>query len=79
MDVLAGFLHECCDTEWTGSIIPETQASRLYAACRNWAERCGEKIETSTKFGSQLRERGFERLRKNDGNYYRAITLKTEI
>ena len=36
----------------------------------------GEKVETSTKFGTLLLERGFERIRKNDGKYYRGITLK---
>ncbi len=78
MDVLAGFLEECCDTEWTSGIVPETQATRLYAAYRSWAERGGEKVETATRFGARLRERGFERFRKNDGNYYRGITLKSK-
>ena len=78
MDTLAGFLDECCQVDWPASIVPETKASRLYAAYKSWAERGGEKLETSTKFGTLLLERDFERTRKNDGNYYLGITLRTE-
>lgn len=78
MDTMAGFLDDCCEMDWPGTIVPEIKASKLYAAFRSWTERCGEVVESSTKFGAKLRERGFERVRRKDGNYYKGITLKTD-
>lgn len=56
-DTLGAFLSERC------VLLPglETQASELYRAYRQWAEENGEYVQTQTKFGKALTERGIER------------------
>lgn len=73
MDVLAGFLEECCETEIREM---EVKASRLYEKYKQWCERTGEKAETQTNFGLRLSERGFQRKRRMDGYWYLGIGVK---
>ncbi|MEX2400554.1 MAG: phage/plasmid primase, P4 family [Rhodothermales bacterium] len=73
MDVLAGFLEDCCET---GIDEMEVKASRLYAEYKQWCDRTGEHAETQTGFGTRLSERGFDKKRKNDGNWYVGIGIK---
>src|SRR5690606_28057921 len=75
MDVLAGFLADCCEQG-----IPEARvkANRLFQAFQAWCNRTGEQAGTATKFGLRLRERGIEKRRGSDGNHYVGIMLKPE-
>lgn len=72
MDILAGFLSECCDTMSEMSV----KADRLYQAYDAWCTRSGEKPDTRTKFGMQVKERGVEKIRKADGYHYKGLGLK---
>jgi putative DNA primase/helicase len=59
MDVLAGFLAECCElghAHWD-------YAKDLYASYTRWCDESGEKPEPQRKFGGRLGERGFQRDR----------------
>jgi putative DNA primase/helicase len=63
MDVLGEFIDECCviDPEY------ETPAGALFAAYKAWAEKRGEFVESQTKFGTRLAERGFVKDRASGG------------
>ena len=70
-DVLATWLADCCVIEKRC----EVKASELYASWRRWCEQRGEYVESQTKWGKRLTERGFLRDRKEDGFYYLGIKL----
>jgi putative DNA primase/helicase len=55
MDVLAGFLEECC-------VVRERERSysrELYAAYKRWSEDSGERPESQKRLAGRLSERGF--------------------
>jgi putative DNA primase/helicase len=56
MDILAGFIEDRCVVE------PDAWAkfSDLYGAYTGWCDEVGEKAETKRRFGTRLKERGFE-------------------
>ena len=59
MDVLAGFLVECCELDaghWE-------YAKDLYECYKRWCAENGERPEPQRKFGGRLGERGFQRDR----------------
>ena len=59
MDVLAGYLAECCEL---GTDYWE-YAKDLYESYKRWCEENGERPEPQRKFGGRLGERGFQRDR----------------
>jgi putative DNA primase/helicase len=59
MDVLAGFLAECCEVD-TGHW---EYAKDLYESYKRWCDENGERPEPQRKFGGRLGERGFGRDR----------------
>jgi putative DNA primase/helicase len=59
MDVLAGFLVECCELD-TGHW---EYAKDLYECYKRWCDENGERPESQRKFGGRLGERGFQRDR----------------
>jgi putative DNA primase/helicase len=59
MDVLAGFLAECCELN-TGHW---EYAKDLYECYKRWCDENGERPEPQRKFGGRLGERGFQRDR----------------
>jgi putative DNA primase/helicase len=59
MDVLAGFLVECCELD-TGHW---EYAKDLYECYKRWCAENGERPEPQRKFGGRLGERGFQRDR----------------
>jgi len=59
MDVLAGFLAECCELD-TGHW---EYAKDLYECYKHWCDENGERPEPQRKFGGRLGERGFQRDR----------------
>jgi putative DNA primase/helicase len=76
MDVLAGFLGECCETG------PELwdYAKDLYTSYKRWCGETGERPETQRKFGERLRERGFQRDRggSRGAGIWRGLRLSEE-
>lgn len=65
MDVLAGFIEECCILRHDAM----TYAKTLYIEYKDWCETNGERIETQRRFGMRLTERGLER--KKVGGVFR--------
>jgi putative DNA primase/helicase len=75
MDVLGAFLKECCKQ---GPDENEA-AGDLYETYKLWCQDGGERAETQRRFGTQLKERGFERYRggANGGHRWRRVSLLT--
>jgi putative DNA primase/helicase len=76
MDVLAGFLAECCELgadHWD-------YARDLYANYRHWCDENGERPEAQRKFGSRLGERGCQRDRggSRGAGIWRGLRLTEE-
>lgn len=73
MDVIAGFLADCC------VVAPTAKAAGkdLYQAYVAWCEENGERPEPQRAFGMRLAERGFQRYRAN-GIWWRGIGLGDE-
>ncbi len=75
MDVLGEFIEDCCITGPNC----EVRASDLYHRYRRWADARGEFVETQTKFGGRIAERGFEKKRAVSGHVvYSGIGLLSE-
>jgi len=72
-DVLAAFLSECCVVENSA----ECRQKDLYGAYRNWCEDSGEYAVNNTRFGTALREKGFDK-RTSNGTLYRGIRLRCD-
>lgn len=70
-DVLGQWINESC--LFDPKI--QTQASVLYASYKSWTEQCGEYAQTSTKFGTMLAEKGFEKRKMDRGNFYKGLGL----
>ncbi|MCL5104961.1 MAG: phage/plasmid primase, P4 family [Armatimonadetes bacterium] len=72
MDVLGGFLAECCEFERQASVM----ARDLYSAYCRWAEDNGEKPLSQRWFGLRLSERGTcESVRTRTGKCWHGIGL----
>ena len=72
MDVLGGFLDECCVFARNAY----TPAKDLYSAYCQWAERNGEKPLSQRWFGLRLSERGTcESFKTRTGKSWRGIGL----
>jgi putative DNA primase/helicase len=71
MDVLGGFIEECC---LTGDHY-RVKAATLYNTYKHWCEQNGEHIEGQRHWGIALTERGFERY-TNNGTWYRNIAVR---
>ena len=76
MDVLAGFLAECCtlDAEYW------EYAKDLYESYKRWCDENGERPEPQRKFGGRLGERGFKRDRggSRGAGIWRGVRLTEE-
>src|SRR5215213_9736264 len=76
MDVLAGFLAECCELgtgHWE-------YAKDLYGSYKRWCDENGERSEPQRKFGGRLGERGFQRDRggSRGAGVWRGVRLTEE-
>ena len=76
MDVLAGFLAECCElgaNHWE-------YAKDLYDSYKRWCDENGERSEPQRKFGGRLGERGFQRDRggSRGAGIWRGVRLTEE-
>lgn len=70
-DLLGEFISECCVT---GEHY-EVQAKVLYARYKAWTEERGEFVETQTRIGLRLAERGL-RKEKRQRVFYRGIDVR---
>lgn len=76
-DVLGGFFADCCDQtldmcgqkRWVNS-------SDIYTTYRRWADKMGERVLSSQKFGRMMAERGFQAAKVQAGRrIWRGIGL----
>lgn len=75
MDVLGGFLAECCVTN---PHLSGTAASEIYARFSGWLRKNGYPHWSQRQLGLRLRERGFQK-RKSNVIVYDGLGLKAEI
>ena len=74
MDVLASFLDEHCVP-----VKHETaDAGLLYQMHKTWCEKNGEEVPTQKKFGTQLREPGFEADKKRGHRCWVGLRFRRE-
>ena len=71
-DVLVQFLEEVTFIDKEGMI----KASVFYSYYKDWCEDNGEKSVSGTAFGKALMEKGFDKTRLRDGNYYLGLKLE---
>jgi P4 family phage/plasmid primase-like protien len=72
MDVMGEFVDECCCVGPSEDV----KASSLFARYKSWGEERGEYIETQTRFGTRLAERGFQKDKRSGRIWYRGIGLR---
>jgi putative DNA primase/helicase len=76
MDILAGFLADCC----IRGERERSYAGELYSTYRRWSEAAGERPESQKRFGGRLKERGFlnDRDSKTGRSVWSGLRLKDE-
>lgn len=72
MDVVSTFIEECVNN----SLGKEVKASELYQHYRNYCSQNGFFVLTSTKFGRELDNKGYIKLRKRTGQFYQDISIR---
>lgn len=73
MDVLAGFLADCCILHPNA----ESTAKELYEAYKTWCENNGETAISQRMFGGRLSERELDRSQKGGGiRVWKGISLR---
>lgn len=74
MDVIGQFLDETCTIQPRARVL----CAALYSAYAKWCEDGGERPINQRRFGAQMTERGFDRVRTRDGWWYHGIGLYTD-
>lgn len=74
MDVIGQFLDEQCTVQPRARVL----CAALYGAYAKWCEDGGERPINQRRFGAQMTERGFDRVRTRDGWWYHGIGLYTD-
>lgn len=72
MDVVSTFIEECVNN----SLGKEVKAAELYQHYRNYCSQNGFFVLTSTKFGRELDNKGYIKLRKRTGQFYQDISIR---
>lgn len=72
MDVVSTFIDECVNN----SLGKEVKAAELYQHYRNYCSQNGFFVLTSTKFGRELDNKGYIKLRKRSGQFYQDISMR---
>jgi len=74
MDDIQNFIESRC------TLAPgyATQARELFNEYKNWARDGVHDLMSETKFGAGLMEKGFQKIRKPNGNYYIGVKLDTD-
>src|SRR5690606_5911342 len=80
-DILYEFISLFCDTQpkqAAGGLVSDMSesAKNLYQAYTGWCTQSNEKRMSKTRFGRELRERGFDRAHSMTGSVYRGIKLR---
>ena len=70
-DWMTHFLDECCEV---GDGLEE-KSGELYSSYRSFCGRSGEFCRSTTEFYSMLKQRGFERVRRNSGRFVLGLKL----
>ena len=70
-DWMTHFLDECCEV---GDGLEE-KSGELYSSYRSFCARSGEFCRSTTEFYSMLKQRGFERVRRNSGRFVLGLQL----
>ena len=73
MDVVSRFLEECTEKSFADTV----RASDLYRIYTEWCDVNGEYNLSNTKFGKEVIAK-YEKVRMNDGFYYRGICLNKQ-
>lgn len=71
MDIIAGFLNECCRTDTRLSI----PSQRLYKRYQDWCRDSGEFELSQKKFSMRLSEKGFKKYRTGSCIVWEGVTL----
>ena len=72
MDSMGLWLSECC--RHTGDLLDSERMRDLYRSYSDWKHDRGEQPVSQTRWGEQMRSRGFEKY-TNNGTRYRGIVL----
>ena len=76
-DLFSRFIEDCLEVNQKGS---EVAAQDLYDAYRSWCSVVGDNNPiTQAIFGSRLQERDIQKKRKNTGNVYLDVSLKSNM
>ena len=70
-DILGIYIAESCDCDPNFKI----NAKPLYDDYKKWAKEAGERVMTSTMFGKQMVERGFQKIKTSGLMVYSGIKL----
>ena len=70
-DWMTHFLDECCEI---GDGLEE-KSGELYSSYRSFCARSGEFCRSTTEFYAMLKQRGFERQRRNNGRFVLGLRL----
>ena len=70
-DLLGRFFDEKCIT----AELFEVKSSELYKVYKTFCEEAGERYDSANKFAMQMREKGFEKKKRKDGNYWLGIKV----
>ena len=73
MDRVLTWMDECCDPKPRAGV--ETKASSLYGCYRKWAIENGEWAMSQRIFSNKLSEKGYKKIRKQQGQFYQGIRL----
>lgn len=71
MDVISGWIADCCEVNETLM----WRANNLYKSYQDWCQANGETADSQKSWGAGMLERGFERLRRSEGYYWKGIRL----
>ena len=75
MDVISGWIKECCITD----VNAEGRSSVLYKSFKLWAMENGEYVVNTRKFKQKLEEKGILLPRASKGSMYSGLTLQEEL
>ena len=72
MDVVSTFLDECV----SNNLGKEVKAAELYQHYKNYCAQNGFFVLTSTKFGREMDNKGYIKVRKRSGQFYQDISMR---
>ncbi|TXH16059.1 MAG: hypothetical protein E6R03_06165 [Hyphomicrobiaceae bacterium] len=78
MDPVQAFLDARCLRLDVPNLNWAISCMRLYENYKSWAEACGERPLSLTRFGSALRNKGIVKEKTRDGLVYKGVSLVTD-